>query len=347
MNDDVVEQLLAEGFSREEVEAAAAADRLALLPVDRALRPQPPAYSARDVAERSGLPLDVLVSLWRSLGLAESGHDDVVYGEADVVAASGLAGFRAAGLDEETLLRIAQVLGQGMARLSETVLQVVGEALIQPGDDEVALGLRYAQATENLVPPLTPLLGYVLGVHMREQVKAAVVTRAEVESGTVSGARDVTVCFADLVGFTRMGDRVAPSELGDAGRRLTDLAVAAARPPVRLVKMVGDGALLVAPDPAAVVEAALALAAEVERAGEAMPPLRVGLARGLAVADAGDWYGAPVNLASRVSDFARPGSVLATQEVRDAAPAFAWSFAGRRRFKGVRAEVPLYRVRAQ
>jgi adenylate cyclase len=160
------------------------------------------------------------------------------------------------------------------------------------------------------------------------------------------------VCFADLVGFTRLGDRVAPAELGGAARRLTDMAVEAARPPVRLVKMIGDAALLVAPEPAPLVEAALALAADAERAGDAMPSLRVGVAHGMAVADGGDWYGAPLNLASRVSDVARPGSVLATSEVRDAlasspAPAFAWSFAGRRRLRGVRAEVSLYRVRAQ
>ena len=77
-----------------------------------------------------------------------------------------------------------------------------------------------------------------------------------------------------------------------------------------------------------------------------MPQLRAGIASGQAIPQSGDWYGAPVNLASRVTDLARPGSVLATKPVRDAAEdSFAWSYAGARHLKGVKGDVPLYRVR--
>src|SRR5438034_1081564 len=109
-------------------------------------------------------------------------------------------------------------------------------ALLQPGDSEQTLGLRYAQAAEHLIPLLTPLLGYLLGVQFRDQVKRAYVMPTELSAGRFENAREVTVCFADLVGFTRLGERVAPQDLSSAGRRLTDLAVAVARPPVRLVK---------------------------------------------------------------------------------------------------------------
>ena len=62
---------------------------------------------------------------------------------------------------------------------------------------------------------------------------------------------------------------------------------------------------------------------------------------------AGDWFGRPVNLASRITAIARPGSLLATGEVHEAAGGgFAWSFAGERRIRGVRSPVALYRVRA-
>jgi adenylate cyclase len=53
-----------------------------------------------------------------------------------------------------------------------------------------------------------------------------------------------------------------------------------------------------------------------------------------------------VNLASRLTASARPGGVVTAREVRDAAgEGFAWSFVGSRRFKGVRGEVDVYRVR--
>jgi adenylate cyclase len=232
-----------------------------------------------------------------------------------------------------------------MARLAETLREVVGDALLQADDSEQALGLRYAQAAEHLVPLLNPLLAYVLSVHLREQVKSDVVLQTELTTGRVAGARPITVCFADLVGFTKLGERVPPDELSAAGRRLTALAVEAARPPVRLVKMIGDAAMLVSPEPEPLLHAAL----ELVDAAEASPdvtPLRVGVATGDAIVHCGDWLGAPVNLASRVTDAARPGSVLATSAVRKSAEAgFAWSYAGRRRFKGVRDEVSLYRVR--
>jgi adenylate cyclase len=61
---------------------------------------------------------------------------------------------------------------------------------------------------------------------------------------------------------------------------------------------------------------------------------------------AGDYFGNTVNVASRVTGAARPGSVLCTAEVRDACPdQFDWSFAGRHRLKGVAGPTPLYRAR--
>ena len=74
--------------------------------------------------------------------------------------------------------------------------------------------------------------------------------------------------------------------------------------------------------------------------------MRAGIAGGFALARAGDFYGHSVNLASRVTGIARPGSVLCTQDVRDeAGELFDWSFAGRHRFKGIAEAIPLHRAR--
>jgi adenylate cyclase len=76
--------------------------------------------------------------------------------------------------------------------------------------------------------------------------------------------------------------------------------------------------------------------------------LRVGLASGLAVSRAGDWFGSPVNVASRITGVARPDAVLVSESTRDAigsAEEFSWSFAGARHLKGVKGEVKLYRAR--
>jgi adenylate cyclase len=112
--------------------------------------------------------------------------------------------------------------------------------------------------------------------------------------------------------------------------------------------MIGDAAMFVSRDAEPLVDAALSLLALADEQGESMPRVRIGVASGPAIPQSGDWYGAPVNLASRVTRVARPASVLATQSVRDAVgPAFSWSFAGHHRFKGVRGDVSLFRVRRE
>ena len=187
----------------------------------------------------------------------------------------------------------------------------------------------------------------MLNLRLRENIRNAVVGEAELRSGRLPGAVPVTVGFVDIVGFTRLGEEIPPDELGDAGARLRARGRERRRDPVRLVKTIGDAAMLASPTAKPVVDAVVELV-EDSLAGQdaGRPLLRGGVASGEALQRAGDWYGRPVNLASRLTSFARRGSVVASQEVRDAVgDDYAWSFAGDRRFKGVGDEVSVYRVR--
>jgi adenylate cyclase len=83
-----------------------------------------------------------------------------------------------------------------------------------------------------------------------------------------------------------------------------------------------------------------------DQEAEEFPRLRAGIARGPALTQAGDYYGRPVNLASRITAVAKPGSVLMDEAAKEAAPdAFAYSFAGERRLKSFDARLKLYRAR--
>ena len=167
---------------------------------------------------------------------------------------------------------------------------------------------------------------------------------AELEAGDVAGAQDIAVCFADLVGFTRLGGEVEVGELSTVAGRLANLATSLTQAPVRLVKTIGDAAMFVSPEPGPLVGVALRLVDAF--AAEELPSLRAGVAFGPALVRAGDYFGNSVNLASRVTGVARPGSVLCTREVRDAArDDFHWSPAGRHKLKGVPGPTPLYRAR--
>jgi adenylate cyclase len=208
------------------------------------------------------------------------------------------------------------------------------------------LGQGFADAARELGPLLGDQLQYVFKLHLREIVRSEMVSRAEMVSGELPGAETVNVSFADLVGFTKLGEQLPPEEIGRVAGRLGELAAHVSEPPVKLVKTIGDAAMLVSPDAEALVRVTLDLVHAADDEGEDFPQLRGGVARGEAIGRGGDWYGRPVNVASRLTGVARPGSVLTTESVRDEAEdAFAWSFAGRKKLKGVKEPLPLFRAR--
>jgi adenylate cyclase len=336
----LLERLVADGFSLEELKAAVAEDRLALLPVQRVLGGK---YTAAEIEKKTGLPAGLLIRVRRLLGLPDAGPEDRVFADEDIAAAEATQTFLQAGFDEQAIVTITRVLGETMSRLATTTTAAFADAFLEAGDSEGDVADRFALLAEQLTPALSPVLLAAFRAHLSETVSTAMLSQAERESGQLAVEQELNVCFADLVGFTRLGGGVEAEELGDVAGRFSELAAEVARTPVRLVKTIGDAAMLVSRDTGALVGAALAL---VEAAEEAeLPVVRAGLACGSTMFRAGDYYGHAVNLASRITGVARPGSVLCTKEVRDAAPdAFDWSFAGRHRLKGV-GEVPLYRAR--
>ena len=333
-------RLREDGIPEAELRAAVAEERLVLLPVERVLGGR---LTAREIEAETGLPAGVLLRFRRFEGLPEAQPDDRVFGEDDIAAARATREFMEAGLGEEAIVSITRVLGESMARLSDTVAAAFVETFLEPGQTEEELALRFAELAEQLAPAFGPVLNASYLAHLRDSVRRGMLGRTERETGA-RASQLTTVCFADLVGFTRLGWRVDPTELGQVAGRLAELAADVAEPPVRLVKTIGDAAMLVSREPKAVVGAALSLVQAAE--AEGLPALRAGVACGQALQRGGDFYGNTVNVASRVTGQARPGTVLATQEVRDAAgEAFTWSFAGKHRLRGVSEPLPLHRAR--
>jgi adenylate cyclase len=342
---ELLDQLAADGVPLEDLRRAVEEDRLALLPVERVLEGEGRRFTAAEVAERSGVPEDFLRRNWLALGLPDPGTEKV-FTDADVEAAERIAALRDAGLPDDGLLEVSRVIGLALAQVAAASRALVAESTLRGGGTEAEVGRALAERARAFGPMMGPLLEYVLNLHLREQVRSDVIGRAEISGGRLPGAQDVTACFADMVGFTKLGEELPPEELGALTGRLGELASEVADPPVRLVKMIGDAAMLVSSDADALLEAALELVGRSEAESESFPPLRAGLACGPALARAGDWYGRPVNLASRITAIAYPGSVLASEEVREAAQnGFRWSFAGERRLKGIEGRVRLFRAR--
>jgi adenylate cyclase len=343
----LLEDLAADGVSVEELREAVAAGRLALLPVERALAGDGRRYTAREIAEISGIDLDLLRRFSAALGVPYTDPDEPRATEADLDAARRIRAFRDAGLPEDGMLQVARTIGMGTSRIAEANRELVIRTLAQPGDSERDLAMRFAAAAEFMMPLVGPTLVHALQANMLEQIRRDVIATTDLASGAIGGTVDLTVCFADLVEFTRLGEEVPAEELGLVAGRLEEMATAVAEPPVRLVKTIGDAAMFVSADAEALLRASLALIAAAEAEGDEFPLLRAGLSTGPTLPQSGDYYGRSVNLASRVTGVARPGSVVADQATHDAAGEedFRFTYVGDRRLKGIEGRTKLYRAR--
>jgi adenylate cyclase len=343
---ELIEWLLRHGFTVEQIRGAVAP---MLLPAGRLMGDDGTYMSAREISETYSVDLDLLQRMQRALGLPTVDDPDrAVYLRADADAAVSGQRFIDIGLDAEQVITIARVLAEGLSHAAEVMRYSALAAVMQPGLTE----LQVAQASEAIVRQIAPLLGPMiqdmLFLQLRHQMETEAVNAGERAAGTaLPGARQITVAFADLVGFTRLGEEVPAEELGQLANRLADLARDVAVPPVRFVKTIGDAVMFVCPDPAPLLDVVIKLV-NVTDSDDDFPRLRAGIASGAAVSRAGDWFGSPVNLASRVTAVARPGAVLAAESTREELgddAGFSWSFAGARHLKGIRGEAMLFRAR--
>jgi adenylate cyclase len=337
----LLEHLCSDGFTFDEIKQAAAEDRLVLLPVERVLGGK---YSVGELSDQVGLPIELVQRFRRLQGLPEPAPDDKVFAEEDVEALKATKLFLDSGFDEEAIAQITRVLGESLARVAATTTATFAETFLHAGDTEEDVAVRFASLAEQLTPALSPVLVATFRSHLREAASRGMLGRAELEAGQIADEQPIAVCFADIVGFTRLGGQIEAQELGTVAGQLAELAANAVAQPVRLVKTIGDAAMFVSREVSPLVETALSLVEAVEKAQ--MPALRAGIASGPALQRAGDFYGHSVNVASRVTGVARPGSVLATEDIKEAAGTdFEFSFAGKHRLKGVKEPLPLFRAR--
>jgi adenylate cyclase len=306
----------------------------------------PSRYTAEEIAELSGQSVEFLLAARRAMGLPLPGPQERAYIDADLEATRMAAVFKAAGVSEQDSLEVLRILGRGLSQSAEAIRTLGMRLVLEPGVSEDELARRFAGTAAQLTPMLGPLITNLLTLHLRQMADTEAIDAAERVRGRLPGSREITVCFADLVGFTRLGEEVPADELSRLAIRLEEMAVEAARQPVRLVKTIGDAAMLTSPEPAPLIEAALWLIEAADVEGEQFPQLRAGVTMGPALSRAGDWFGQPVNLASRVTQVARPGSLLTERAVRrSVGEDYRFSYAGEKRLRGVREPVALYRAR--
>jgi adenylate cyclase len=275
-----------------------------------------------DLAERTGVPVGLLMAVREAAGSMAPRLEDPVRDDelayVDLIEGQFKAGFRPAAIQQ-----LIRTQGDSMRRVAETESAMWVSEVIDPavragrrpdqvmGDD---FGDRHAVLLENAV----------IAMYHLQQSRAWTSQIIEGLEGTLSDAglhtrvdHPPAMCFLDISGYTRLtqerGDAAAAQLAEELGRVVQRNSVNYGG---RAVKWLGDGVMLHFPDPGSGAVAALEMVAGVAKAG--LPPAHVGLHAGPVIFQEGDYYGATVNLASRIADYAQPGQVVVSQAVVDA-----------------------------
>lgn len=271
-----------------------------------------PTLTLADVAEQAGLPLQIVTEIFESMDWA----DRDAYDERDVRYAADVATM----LDHyplESIVRTLRTRYRAMSSIVVSDLGTVRDRIVMPalaaGAQPDDLAVRLARTADTLVP----IVARSLAEDYRHVLLRLLDTDALARG--VGGDRevDLAVGFVDVSGFTALSGRVDPTGLDHVLSGFEDLvnAVVSEAEGVLLAKFIGDAAMLVASDVAELVPVLLRLVSDRERLAEA--PRKAGLAAGPVLVRSGDYYGPTPNLAARLTDHARPWTLLAAADLEE------------------------------
>jgi adenylate cyclase len=294
--------------------------------------PEPTAQlttTLEETAAATGLPEDLAARLFDAWELPRPQPGQALRADDDELLQLAVAALEGFGHDETALLGAARQLGDRLRGLAESQVRLfhthVEEQLAAEGHPDHSWTDDLNQIAASMMASLERTLILLYRRHFEHYVLDVTVLRAEAAMGRAGLARrrpmrPPAIAFLDLTGYTKLteelGDRAA-AEL--AGRLVEIVHEFAHRRGGRVVKLLGDGVMFHFPDPAQGVCCGLELVDRVPRVG--LPQARVGLHSGPVVFQHGDYFGRTVNIAARITDYARPGEVLVSdQVVADADP---------------------------
>lgn len=265
------------------------------------------------MAERSGVPAEVTDELWRLLGLPRAADDDVAFTPGDVEALRQAGELMALGvLSPERQAALVRTWGRSFARLAEWQTHLLADVAVENGQ----AGTQVAELATTVLPTVEALQDYVWRRHLASAAGRLMTGTSAAPGEKVSL---LAVGFVDIVGFTSRSKELTETELvgwiEGFEAACTDLVLEHGG---RVIKSIGDAVLFVAEDLAGAVEAALVLTERGASTDETFPEVRAGVAYGDVVARLGDVFGPTVNIASRLTSLARPGTVLVDLGAHDA-----------------------------
>lgn len=351
--------LLDAGMSETVLERAVAEGWLNLDHVDGYMPMDPGPRSSRTFAEfvaSAGPMASALPAVYEMLGLPRPAPDAPIHASEEPLLERLLEGWHLAE-DDDTVLRAARLFGDGTRIAMIGWVELLAEQIGRPAQE------RFLKGEIDRFPPevmlavgrlirLAPELFAWLGQrYVAQQFTGNIVEGIErflAARGLAPMPQAVpppAIVFVDLSGFTRLtqerGDQAA---VRTAMSLQQDAETVARRRGGRLVKLLGDGAMLRFSQTKPGVEAALDLVEGIQPRGS--PAAHAGIHTGPVVERDLDVFGATVNLASRIAEAAAEGEVLTTRVVAETVddPSIRFEHVDERPLKGITDPVPLFRA---
>lgn len=343
----IVAQLREGGYSLKTIVEAAHDGRLALGQVDELFPQEAGSFSLREASRQTGLEPALIERIWASAGFPIGSIERLT--EDDLELFRRIALVLESGLPLVALLQLVRVWGHAFSQIAESESRLFRIYVHEPLLREGVKGEDVAEAMGDLVaeilPHAKPIMEKLHDRYLQQYVEQQQVENLQiaVSEGDI-GRLKMAVAFLDIAGFTRFTEEVGEAEAFEQIERLRHAVDETLPRGARLVKMTGDGAMVVSNDEVALVRWALEL---VERMKQG-PPLRAGIHSGEVLFREGDFYGGAVNLAARLIARAAGGEVVVSGRVRDAARksrgALSFTSLGEVRLKGFSEAVELFVV---
>jgi adenylate cyclase len=345
----LVDALVAAGLGLEELTEAVRDGRLSLAYVDL-LMPEPVRMIPLPDGAEEAARLEHEGALRLILG-SERTHGDPIR-EDDFAILGMVAEAIQLGAPPDRVVRIIRTITQLAARLTDLQRDWVDEVLLAPAIERTGSPIAALEETSAARLRYREIGKEITGLLMDRLVDDAIfrnlvelTEQALSDVGIHPTGDQQTIVFIDISDYTRLAEERGDTESALQASRLTEFVdTLARRHGGRLVKSLGDGAMVHVSQQGAGLSIALEAVSSAESVG--LWPLHAGVNSGPMVRRDGDFFGAAVNIASRVANAAGPGQVIVTGNVVSAARGSNNNFIplGEAHLKNVRVPVPLFRV---
>jgi class 3 adenylate cyclase/DNA-binding transcriptional MerR regulator len=308
-----------------------------------------------EMAVETGLPMEAIENLYANWSLAAPGPNQRIRADdAEMLHGRGELITRF-GLDSEMIIAASRFFGENIRKMAESQVRFFRSMIIEGLRER---GMSWAEVLEAVGPIAKgmrqgseQLRATLYDRHLENYIfqQAIEIFEAALEEAGYGARRDRTppaIAFLDMGGYTFLTQKAGDEAAAELAATLASLVQRATREyDGEPVKLLGDGVMFHFRRPHQAVACGLELVESAERQG--LPPARMGADVGAVVFRDGDYFGQTVNVAARISDYARPGEVLVSQALVDEAAEAGFEFEaiGEIPLKGIREPVPLYSAR--